>query len=161
MGITMKRIRIFLPLLGIIFLLLSCSSDDNGDDEPEISPAVGTWNLFELNINPPQDIDMDGNPTDNILDELPCVTGSLTIREDGTWNSTIENLAITSVTGGLFFINCSGTASQRSGTWLLQGSQLTLFQGFGNLLFTLEEDTLILSSNEDLPGFRSEVYQRQ
>lgn len=157
----MKKINVVLPLLAFVFLLFSCSSDDNGDDEPDISPAVGTWNLVEININPPQDIDMDGDPTSNILDELPCAVGSITIRADGTWDSTIENLSITTITGGLFFITCSGTVTQSSGTWLLQGGQLTLFRGFSNLLFTLQDDTLTLSSNEDLPGFRSEVYQRQ
>ena len=157
----MKKNNVVLPLLAFVFLLFSCSSDDNGDDEPDMSAAVGTWDLIEININPPQDIDMDGTPTSNILEELPCAAGSINIRADGTWDSSIQNLSITTITGGLFFIDCSTTITQSSGNWLLQGSQLTLFRGFSNLLFTLQDDTLTLSSNEDLPGFRSEVYQRQ
>lgn len=156
----MKKIRIVLPLL-LLLLYWSCSSDDNGGGEQEPSPAVGTWQLVELNINPPQDIDMDGNPTDNILAELPCATGTIVIDEDGSWSSTIENLSITTITGGLFIINCSGTSSDSSGSWLLQGNQLTLFRGFSSVLFTLDGDTLTNASNEDLPGFQSEVYQRQ
>lgn len=156
----MKKIRIVLPLL-LILLYWSCSSDDNGGGEQEPSPAVGTWQLVELNINPPQDIDMDGNPTGNILAELPCATGTIVIDEDGSWSSTIENLSITTITGGLFIINCSGTSSDSSGSWLLQGNQLTLFRGFSSVLFTLDGDTLTNASNEDLPGFQSEVYQRQ
>ncbi len=156
----MKKIRIVLPLL-LLLLYWSCSSDDNGGGEQEPSPAVGTWQLVELNINPPQDIDMDGNPTGNILAELPCAAGTIVIDEDGSWSSTIENLSITTITGGLFIINCSGTSSDSSGSWLLQGNQLTLFRGFSSVLFTLDGDTLTNASNEDLPGFQSEVYQRQ
>lgn len=157
----MKKKWIVLPLLALTCLLFSCSSDDNGDVDPEPSPAIGSWRLVELNINPPQDIDMDGNTTSNILDELPCATGTITISEDGTWDSTIENLSITPITGDLFIIDCAGNVTRSSGNWLLQGNQLTLFRGFSNLLFSLNGDRITLSSNEDLPGFRSEVYQRQ
>ena len=157
----MKKKWIVLPLFAVACLLFSCSSDDNGVTEPEPSPAIGSWQLIELNINPPQDINNDGNTTSNILAELPCATGTITISEDGTWDSNIENLSITPITGDLFIINCAGNVTRSSGTWLLQGSQLTLFRGFSNLLFTLQDDRITLSSNEDLPGFRSEVYERQ
>ena len=157
----MKKTRLVFTLLISALILLSCSNDDNGGTEPDNSEAVGTWTLVALNINPPQDINMDGNTTDNILDELACATGTIIINEDGTWSSTIENLSITTITGGLFIINCTGNATQSSGNWLLQGSQLTLFRGFSNVLFTLQGDTLTNNSNEDLPGFVSEVYQRQ
>ena len=157
----MKKIRIVLPLLVSLFFLISCSSDDNGGGEMEPSPAVGNWDLTALNINPPQDINNDGNTTGNILDELPCATGSITINEDGTWSSTLENLSITTITGGLFIIRCSGTTTQSTGAWLLQGNQLTLFRDFSSVLFTLDGDTLTNNSGEDLPGFQSEVYERQ
>ena len=157
----MKKTKIVLPLLALVCLIFSCSSDDNGGNEPQTNDAVGTWRLTELNINPPQDINMDGNSTGNILDELSCAIGTINISDDGTWDSDIENLSITLVTGDLFIINCAGSVTRNSGTWILQGSQLTLFRGFTSLLFTLQDDTIILSSNEDLPGFRSEVYQRQ
>ncbi|MEN8798381.1 MAG: hypothetical protein ABF293_03985, partial [Flavobacteriaceae bacterium] len=147
--------------LCVAFIVFSCSSDDNGGGEMEPSAAVGTWRLTALNINPPQDIDMDGTPTSNILDELPCATGTIIIDEDGSWSSTIQNLAILTVTGDLFEINCSGSSSQSSGAWLLQGNQLTLFRDFSSVIFTLDGDTLTNNSNEDLPGFQSEVYQRQ
>lgn len=157
----MKKFKIVFTLFFCATFLLSCSDDDNGGSEPDNSAAVGTWTLIALNINPPQDINMDGNTTNNILDELACATGTIIINEDGTWSSTIENLSITTITGGLFIINCAGNSTQSSGNWLLQGSQLTLFRGFSNVLFTLQDDTLTNNSNEDLPGFVSEVYQRQ
>ena len=157
----MKKIKLTLSLFILTFLFIGCSSDDNGSPEEMDSPAVGTWGLTALNINPPQDIDLDGTPTSNILDELPCATGTIIIDQDGSWSSTIENLSITTITGDLFIINCSGTTTQSSGAWLLQGNQLSLFRDFSTLLFTLDGDTLTNNSNEDLPGFVSEVYQRQ
>ena len=157
----MKKIKQVLLLLLLVTFTFSCSSDDSAPQEEEESPAVGTWRLTQLNINPPQDIDMDGTPTGNILDELACATGTITINQDGSWSSTIENLSITTITGGLFIINCSGTSTQSSGAWLLQGNQLTLFRDFTSVLFTLDGDTITNSSNEDLPGFQSEVYERQ
>ena len=157
----MKKNIAVMALLATTLLLFSCSSDDNDPGVEEPSAALGTWQLTELNINPPQDIDMDGTPTSNILDELPCATGSIVIEEDGTWSSTIENLSISTITGGLFIIRCSGTTTQSSGQWLLQGNQLTLFRDFSSVLFTLQDSTITNSSNEDLPGFVSEVYQKQ
>jgi hypothetical protein len=157
----MKKIKSLTALLWVAFMVFSCSSDDNGGPVDDDSPAVGTWSLTALNINPAQDIDMDGTPTSNILDELPCATGTIIIDQDGSWSSTIQNLSILSVTGDLFEINCSGSSSQSSGAWLLQGNQLTLFRDFSSVFFTLDGDTLTNNSNEDLPGFQSEVYQRQ
>ena len=156
----MKKINGLLVLTCMAFILFSCSSDDGAPVDDD-SAAVGTWTLTALNINPPQDIDMDGTPTSNILDELACATGTIIIAEDGSWGSTIENLSITTITGGLFIISCSGTETQSNGSWLLQGNQLTLFRDFSSVIFTLDGDTLTNNSNEDLPGFQSEVYQRQ
>ena len=157
----MKKIRSLTALLCVAIIVLSCSSDDNGGPVNDNSAAVGTWRLTALIINPPQDIDMDGTPTSNILDELPCATGTIIIDQDGSWSSTIQNLAILTVTGDLFEINCSGSNSQSSGAWLLQGNQLTLFRDFSSVIFTLDGDTLTNNSGEDLPGFQSEVYQKQ
>ncbi len=157
----MKKINGVLALICATFIVFSCSSDDNGGPIDDDSAAIGTWRLTELNINPPQDINMDGNTTSNILEELPCATGTIIIDEDGSWSSTIENLSITTITGGLFIISCSGTQTQSSGSWLLQGNQLTLFRDFSSVIFTLDSDMLTNNSNEDLPGFQSEVYQKQ
>lgn len=157
----MKKLQIVFTLFAFAFLFFSCSSDDNAPPPDDDSAAVGIWILTALNINPPQDLDMDGNASGNLLDELPCATGTITIDQDGSWSSTIQNLSITSITGGLFEINCSGSSTQSSGAWLLQGNQLTLFRDFSSVLFTLDGDTLTNNSNEDLPGFQSEVYERQ
>ncbi len=156
------RKLLFWPIFCLALVLSSCSSDDDdpGIQQPDQSP-VGTWILTELNINPPQDIDGDGTPTTNILTELPCATGTIIIDEDGTWTSTTANLSITTITGGLFIIDCDGTTTEDFGNWALQNSQLTLFRNPNLVFFSLNDNRIINNSNEDLPGFTSEVYVRQ
>ena len=159
----MKKISPLFYLLVISFIVMSCSSDDGGGDTetPPTSPVLGTWQLVALNINPQQDIDGDGTPTRNILTELPCATGTITITADG-WTSNTRNLSITAITNDLFIIDCADSSQSTSGDWLLQNNQLTLFQETSAVIFTLSgEDTLTNTSNEDLPGFVSEVYEKQ
>jgi len=157
----MKKIKVLFPLLAFVFIFQACSSDDNAPVENNNDAVVGTWSLAELNINPPQDINMDGNTTSNILTELPCATGTLIINNDGTWSSTAVNLEITTITEGLFDIRCTTTSTIASGVWLLQNSQLSLFFNTTLFLYNLSGDRLTNTTNEDLPGFMSEVYEKQ
>ena len=159
--IAMKKIKVLLHLIVFIFILQACSSDDNAPTVDNSDEVVGSWRLTELNINPAQDINMDGNTTTNILTELPCATGTLIINSDGTWSSTIVNLDIASITGGLFDIRCADTSNTSSGVWQFQNSQLSLFINTRLILYTLNNDRLTSTSNEDLPGFMSEVYEKQ
>ncbi len=157
----MKKIKVILPLLAFVFIFQACSSDDNAPVENNNDAVVGTWSLAELNINPPQDINMDGNTTSNILTELPCATGTLIINNDGTWSSTAVNLEITTITEGLFDIRCTNTSTTASGVWQLQNSQLSLFFNTTLFLYNLSGTSLTNTTNEDLPGFMSEVYEKQ
>lgn len=157
----MKKFKVYIPLLAFLFILQACSSDDNAPIVDNNDAAVGTWDLAELNINPAQDIDGDGNTTTNILSELPCATGTLEINNDGTWSSTVVNLEITTITGGLFDIRCANTSNTSSGIWQLQNSQLSLFLNNTLFLYNLNGNRLTNTTNEDLPGFMSEVYEKQ
>jgi len=157
----MKKIKVLFPLLAFVFIFQACSSDDNAPVENNNDAVVGTWSLAELNINPPQDINMDGNTTSNILTELPCATGTLIINNDGTWSSTAVNLEITTITEGLFDIRCTNTSTTASGVWQLQNSQLSLFFNTTLFLYNLSGTSLTNTTNEDLPGFMSEVYEKQ
>lgn len=157
----MKKIKVLIPLLVVLFIFQACSSDDNAPPIDNNDAVVGTWNLAELNINPAQDINGDGNTTSNILTELPCATGTLVINSDGTWSSTVVNLQITTITGGLFDIKCSNTSNTSSGVWQLQNSQLSLFFNTTLFLYNLSGSRLTNTTNEDLPGFMSEVYEKQ
>lgn len=156
----MKNVKLTLVLLGILLAYSSCSSDDTPAEEME-SPIVGTWNLVELNISPPQDINGDGNTTENILSELNCVSGTLTFRSDNTWSLSFDGVFITTITGGLFNIRCSNSTALSSGQWQLQNNQLTIFQGFNTIFYTLNDNRLTNTIGEDLPQFRSEVYEKQ
>lgn len=158
---VMKKIKVLVPLIAFLFVFPACSSDDNAPVEGNNDAVVGTWILAELNINPPQDINENGNTTSNILTELPCATGTLIINIDGSWNSNVVNLDITPITGTLFNIRCTNTSSTASGVWQFQNSQLSLFFNNTLFLYNLSDDRLTNTTNEDLPGFMSEVYEKQ
>ena len=157
----MKKIKVLIPFIACLVVLQACSSDDNAPVEENNDAVVGTWNLAELNINPPQDIDEDGTTTTNILTELPCATGTLIINSDGSWSSSVVNLDITAITGTLYDIRCTSTSSTASGVWQLQNSQLSLFFNNTLFLYNLSGNRLTNTTNEDLPGFMSEVYEKQ
>lgn len=157
----MKKFKFLLPLFAFVFIFQACSSDDNAPVENNNDAVVGTWSLAELNINPPQDINGDENTTSNILTELPCATGTLIINNDGTWSSTVANIEITTITGGLYDIRCSGTSNTSSGVWQFQNSQLSLFLNTTLILYNLSGNKLTNTTNENLPGFMSEVYEKQ
>ncbi len=153
------RLQIVSLLLGAA--LASCSKDTGPADNTQVNPAVGSWKLVELNINPPQDIDGDGNTTTNILSELSCVSGTLIIKEDQTWSSVFTGVNITTLTNGQYFISCTDASQTNSGTWQLQNNQVTLFRGTTSTFFMLNGIRLTNSVGEDLPGFRSEIYEKQ
>ncbi len=158
----MKLFRYCFGLFVILVLFQACSSDD-GPDEPQVDDfLIGTWRLAELNINPPQDIDMDGTPTANVLSELDCVAGTLTFSNDNTWGLSFDGVSVTTITNDLFIIQCTSNVTT-SGTWQRQGNQVTLFRGFDAIFYTVNESnsTLTNTIGEDLPNFESEVYEKQ
>ena len=141
--------------------LISCSSDDGGGGTDMNAAVIGTWDMIELNVSPDQDIDNDGTANSNLFDELNCVSGTLIFRDDNTWSLSFNGVNITSITGGLFDIRCSNFTSSSNGTWQLQNNQLTLFQGFTSIFYTLNDNRLTNVIGEDLPEFRSEVYEKR
>ena len=153
-------IKKFAAFFAIALLLFSCSSDD---DETSIvtapSLAIGTWKLTAVNINIPQDVNEDGTASTNLVDELPCLTGLLTIDSDNKWSATITDLVVSQITGDLYIINC-GSSRSFSGNWSNTGDTLSLnssvFQEF-----TLSDDTLTEDKGENLPGFLNFVYTKQ
>ena len=147
--------------LAILILISSCSSDDTPAGSNDKDAIIGSWNLVELNITPDQDINNDGTANSNILSELNCVSGTLTFREDNTWSLAFNGVNITAITGGLFDIRCANFTSTGNGTWQLQNNQLTLFQGFTTIFYTLNDNRLTNIIGEDLPDFSSEVYEKQ
>lgn len=155
----MFRSGLFLLFISVI--LFSCASDDDSGDTNEPAPVIGVWDLVELNISPAQDVDLDGTASTNLLDELSCISGTLTIDALGTWSLTLDGVTITSITGGLFNILCNPAQAFNSGTWAYQNNQLTLFQGFDPIVLTLNGDQLTNLVGDNLPDIFSEVYQKR
>lgn len=144
----------------ILMVLFSCSSDDGGTPVvPESFLAIGAWDLTAVNINLAQDVNEDGTSSTNLVDELPCLSGLLTINSNNTWTARITDVSVTPVTGELYIIDCGNTLSF-SGNWSNTGNTLSLnssdFQDF-----TLSGDTLTENRGENLPGFLNFVYTKQ
>ncbi len=144
----------------ILMVLFSCSSDDGGTPVvPESFLAIGAWDLTAVNINLAQDVNEDGTSSTNLIDELPCLSGLLTINSNNTWTARITDVSVTPVTGELYIIDCGNTLSF-SGNWSNTGNTLSLnssdFQDF-----TLSGDTLTENRGENLPGFLNFVYTKQ
>ncbi len=158
---AMNNIRYVLFIFSFIIVLGACSNDnDKVETNDEMSMASGIYELVELNINPPQDINDDGNTTSNVLTELPCATGTLNLRSDGNWIWTFLETSVTSITGGTFYLSCTPDTTTRSGSWNISNNQVTLFDGATNFVFTKDADRLTIIEGDDLPGFMSMVFER-
>ena len=156
--------KVFLLFLSV--LVLSCSDDDGGGSEPNpnFDLVVGTWDLTELTISPQQDINGDGSFTTNILEELPCVSARIVLRDDNTWSYTGVDVVITTITGGLFVFRCADDPRDLKGNWEIQGSLVRLADDRGNLTeftFDSSDNTLTNIIGEVLPGLQAEVYTKQ
>ena len=151
-------------LLFLSLTVISCS-DDDGDTEPNpnFDLVVGTWNLSELTISPQQDINGDGSFTTNIVEELPCVSAQIILREDNTWSYTGVDVIITTITGGLFKFFCAEEARSIAGNWDVQGNIVRLADQSGNVTqftFSSSDNTLTNLIGEALPGLQAEVYTK-
>lgn len=156
MKITIRLFREILLLL--VFVVISCSNDDTA--ETEMSKASGTYVLTELNVNPAQDIDDDGTASTNLLNELACISGTLSLGSNGTYALNLTGVEVTSITNGRFFISC-GPARNSVSNWNIQNGSVTLFADVTTTPYTLVGDELTRTLDEDLPGIRSVVYLKQ
>lgn len=155
-----KLFKASIVLFILMFSIISCSSDDGPAAESEISKASGTYVLTELNVNPPQDINEDGTSSTNLLDELNCISGTLSLRSNGTYGFNLTGISVTSITNGEFFIDCSAARNSDS-NWNIQNGLVTLFGDVTTTPYMLAEDVLSRTIGEDLPGIQSVVYVKQ
>lgn len=142
----------------LVLLFISCSSDDaiTIDDSALV---IGTYNLTEINVNIAQDVDEDGTSSNNMLDELDCLSGALEIKADGTWSLDLVRLDITSVTGDFYAIRC-GRTNNFTGKWTFQSSVLDLKATNFNTM-VLNSSVLTEGVNEDLPGVLNRKFTKQ
>lgn len=144
-------------------LLVACSSDKGGSEgqisEAQLNAIVGTWTLVEYNVTPPQDANSDGTASENQLEELDCLSGSLVFTKEFKWNRTIVQLGSAPITGGAFGLFC-GSPATKSGSWSYLSGDIYLSEGSDGI-YSLNGNTLTLEVGEALPGISSYVYQKQ
>ena len=128
--------------------------DSNDEEMTNDSALVGTWNLTDVRFDQdPNDTSL--NLADEIVDELfneDCVLVSFTFSADGTVSST-DKLNFIEVNAGPTGVDipCPTDSLDESGTWSLDGNQLTVDDGNGTvetLTIQLNGDTLILAGED-------------
>ncbi len=147
-------------LLLLNFTLISCSNDNAPATASEISKASGVYELIELNVNPPQDINGDGTASSNLLDELSCSSGTLSLQSNGTYAFNLVGIEVTPITNGEFFIDCAAERNSNS-SWNIQSGLVTLFADVTTTPYMLVDDRLTRTVGEDLPSIQSVVYLKQ
>lgn len=156
----MTPVKTTLLIFVCLAFCISCSDDDNPSQPDESEKVIGSYTITALNVSPAQDINGDGTTSTNLLDELSCISGTLDINADTSWNLNVIRINLFSIAGGLFFIDC-GDADSSSGNWTFANNQLSLNGGFEPTLYLLSGTTLTREIGEDLPGFQSAVFTRQ
>lgn len=156
----MKNIASITLCLFSMLFVVSCSEDESDDNGFSSAELVGTWDLVEVNVNTEVDLDGDGSFSSNLMDEEPCISGSIVLRDDSTYQFEESNFTVTPITNGLYFVQCSGS-TQATGAWASNGSEVA-FHG-STVLNTLElsNNRLIKTIGDDLPGISSFVYERR
>lgn len=153
----MKKI-IYLVLSFLTLGIVACSSDKNDGEEMMAPVVVGVYNLTEINVSTAQDVNEDGVASSNLLEELSCLNGELTISSNGTWTLDLTDATITSVTGDFYGIRC-GDPMSYTGSWTFSSNILNL-NSSAFATFNFNETTLTENVGEDLPGIIARTYVR-
>lgn len=157
---TTKMLGVFMLICS---LMISCSTDqedDNTIDQEQLDALTGTYNLIAYQVSPAQDLNGDGTTSENLLDEINCITGTLTLNNDFGWSMSFANPLITEITNDTFAVSCS-PASNSSGSWSFLNDEVVLLVLGEPVSYQLDGDTLTQTNGENLPGFRSVVFQKQ
>lgn len=147
----------------LILVMCACSSDKDGSNneisDAQLNAIVGTWNLIEYNVTPAQDTNSDGASSENLLEELSCLSGSIVFTEEFKWNRSTVQLGSSPITGGALGLFCASTAT-KSGSWSYLEGDIYLSEGSDGV-YNLNGNTLTLEVGDALPGINSYVYQKQ
>ncbi|MCK0159566.1 hypothetical protein [Allomuricauda sp. F6463D] len=156
----MKKIAAITLHICTILLLISCSEDNDDDNGFSSAELVGTWDLVEVNVNTGIDLDGDGSTSSNLLDEENCISGTLVLNDDSTYQFEESNFSLTSITNGLYVVQCTGS-TLATGAWASNGMEV-VFQG-STVLGTLQlnNNKIVKTTGDDLPGVASYVYERR
>jgi hypothetical protein len=92
---------------------------------PPTTSVAGTYLLTGFNTSVPTDLNMDGTPSVNQMNETNCLNNSLLIlNANNTYTANSKGVDI-DATGSTSVITCS-TDPDDVGTWVLNGSVITL-----------------------------------
>lgn len=157
----MNRVKKIPLLVCSVLLLFSCSNDDGeqGIDPPNFD-VIGLWDLVEVNVNPAQDINMDGTASTNLMDEMDCISGTLLIDGDLVWTYEQTDIAVSLITNDQYVITCLESVTA-TGTWFSDEVEATFD---GNSVLTalqIDGELLVNQLGQDLPGIQSYVYERR
>lgn len=134
-------------------LLLSCSSDNDGENEGGEESLIGTWSFTELNVD-----DADGeiklaNEVIKVLISQGCDILTFEFKSDQTMEAEYRDFTQTGTdvnSGGTgLLIECPENAEITSSTWSLEGDQLTIVDDDGmndTVTIQLNGDTLTVSA---------------
>lgn len=146
-----------LLLVTVSSLIFSCSTDGDDDDtnpEAGANALVGTWNMTDIRFEEdPGDTSL--NLADEIFDRLSqedCVLVSFTFNADGTMSGSnkLNLIEINASPTGLD-VSCPEQSENETGTWTLEGNQLTVDNGSGDMETTtieLEGNTLVIAGDD-------------
>ncbi|NNK12247.1 MAG: hypothetical protein HKP08_12960 [Flavobacteriaceae bacterium] len=155
-------IRSFFALIFLI-IITSCSKDSS-PAEPKISQdqidaITGLYNLSEYMVSPAQDLNNDQVFSQNLMEELDCLSASIILREDLSYSKFAMQLNISPITNDLYAISCNFNEST-SGTWDLVNGQIVLSEESENS-YSLDGSVLTLTQGNVLPEFQSQVFIKQ
>ncbi|MBT8282364.1 MAG: hypothetical protein KJO86_01395 [Muriicola sp.] len=155
-------IRSFFALIFLI-IITSCSKDSS-PAEPKISQEqldaiTGLYNLSEYMVSPAQDLNNDQVFSQNLMEELDCLSASIILREDLSYSKFAMQLNISPITNDLYAISCNFNEST-SGTWDLVNGQIVLSEESENS-YSLDGSVLTLTQGNVLPEFQSQVFIKQ
>jgi len=157
------RILASFLLTAILFLGTSCSDDSPNEvselSQEQLDATTGLYNLTEYIVSPAQDLNLDQVSSENLLDELPCLSASIILRDDLTFSLFQMQLNISFITGPQYAISCSFSTTT-NGSWDLVNNQLVLSQGEDGT-YTLNGNTLTRTEGNNLPEFQRWVFEKQ
>ncbi len=108
--------------------------DGLGNCSPDVVEIVGEWRLIGWISNNPQDIDNDGEETNNFLAEMDCYNDEFLIfNEGGTglfYQSSYANFTFTPIEGSNddvdFFVECIEIDQTRNFVWVQNGNEVSI-----------------------------------
>ncbi len=150
-------------LIATLFIVSSCSKDsspkEDGISQEQLEAITGLYNMTEYVVSPPQDLNNDDVSSENIMNELPCLSASIILREDLTVSFFTIELYIVSITGGQYSIRCEDQ-NTTTGTWDLVNNQIVLSNGADGT-YSMNGTTLTRTEGNDLPEFQRLVFVKQ